>query len=219
MDPYFDGCGVSTRILLVEDHQVLRDGLRGLIERAADFEVVAEAGDGATAVALSEQLRPDLVVMDIWLPRLSGIDATRQILAKAPETRVLILSQHDSWSTVQQAFEAGAHGYLVKTSSASQLLVAARAIRDGDRYVSPDLRESGLRAAPVADSPLAQLSAREREVLQLIAEGLSNREIAATLGIAERTAGAHRTSVMSKLDVHKATDLVRLAIREGLMAP
>jgi len=210
---------VRTSILLVEDHQVLRDGLRGLIERSEDFEVVAEAGDGASAVDLAAELRPALVVMDVWLPRLSGIEATRQIVARSPSTRVLILSQHDSWSTVQQAFEAGAHGYLVKTSSASQLLVAARSIRDGERFVSPDLRESGVRPEPLADSPLAQLSSREREVLQLIGEGMSNREIAAALGIAERTAGAHRTSVMSKLDVHKATDLVRLAIREGLMAP
>jgi len=210
---------VRTKILLVEDHQVLRDGLRSLIDRAGDLEVVAEAGDGATAVTLSAQLRPDVVVMDIRLPRLSGIEATRRIVASVPSTRVLILSQLDSWISVQESFEAGAAGYLVKTSSASQLLVAVRAVHDGQRYVSPEMRESGMNGDLRAESPLNLLSSREREVLQLIVEGLSNRQIAESLGIAERTADAHRGSIMSKLDVHKATDLVRLAIREGLITP
>lgn len=210
---------MKTRILLVEDHQVLRDGLRSLIERADDFEVVAEAGDGAAAVELAAELSPEIVVMDVWLPRLSGIEATRRIVSATPECRVLILSQHDSWSTVQQAFEAGAMGYLVKTSSASQLLSAARTLRDGKRYVSPELEATGVRAGAEADSPLAALSSREREVLQLIGEGLSSREIAEKLGVAGRTAEAHRASVMGKLGIHKVTDLVRLAIREGLIAP
>jgi DNA-binding NarL/FixJ family response regulator len=210
---------LKTRILLVEDHQVLRDGLRSLIERADDFEVVAEAGDGATAVELAAELAPEIVVMDVWLPRLSGIEATRRIVAAARDCRVLILSQHDSWSTVQQAFEAGAMGYLVKTSSASQLLAAARTLRDGKRYVSPELEAAGMRASAESDSPLAALSSREREVLQLIGEGLSSRQIAEALGVAGRTAEAHRASVMSKLGIHKVTDLVRLAIREGLIAP
>ncbi len=212
---------MRTRILLVEDHRVLRDGLRSLIERSDDFEVVAEAGDGAAAVELAAEHQPDIVVMDVWLPRLSGIEATRRIVQARPDSRVLILSQHDSWQTVQQAFEAGAMGYLVKTESALQLLDAARELRDGKRFVSPELEASGMRARDDAepDSPLASLSGREREVLQLIGEGYTSKEIAEKLGIAERTAEAHRASVMAKLGIHKVNDLVRLAIREGLIAP
>lgn len=212
---------MTTRILLVEDHRVLRDGLRSLIERSDDFEVIAEAGDGAAAVELAAEHTPDIVVMDVWLPRLSGIEATRRIVSADPKSRVLMLSQHDSWSTVQQAFEAGAMGYLVKTESASQLLDAARQLRDGKRFVSPELEAAGMRASEDTEpgSPLAALSGREREVLQLIGEGLSSRQIAAELGVAGRTAEAHRASVMAKLGIHKVTDLVRLAIREGLIAP
>ena len=213
------GIRVRTKILLVEDHQVLRDGLRSLIERSDDFEVVAEASDGASAVECAAQFEPQIVVMDVWLPRLSGIEATRRIVAASPSCRVLMLSQHDSWSTVQEAFAAGAHGYLVKTSSASLLLEAVRALRDGKRYISPQFEGAGMRVDSNLDSPLSSLSNREREVLQLVAEGLSSREIAEALGVAGRTAEAHRASVMAKLGLHKVTDLVRVAIREGLISP
>jgi DNA-binding NarL/FixJ family response regulator len=201
---------------------VLRDGLRGLIEETDDLEVIAEASDGAEAVALAEQHRPDVVVMDIWLPRLSGIEATRKILGEG-RSRVLILSQHESWSYVQEALKAGAAGYLVKTSSSTQLLMAIRAVCSGKSFLSPEIAGHlvGALARPEADrgSALAPLSGREREVLQLIGEGLSSKEIASALCVSTRTAEAHRANVMQKLNIHKVAGLVRFAIREGLIAP
>jgi DNA-binding NarL/FixJ family response regulator len=201
---------------------VLRDGLRGLIEATDDFEIVAEASDGATAVELAERLHPDIAVMDIWLPRLSGIEATRKI-ALGGRTRVLMLSQHDSWSYVEEALKAGAAGYLVKTSPGSTLLTALRAIRAGKRYLSPDIAgrvvDAVLRPAGGSRSSVAALSGREREVLQLIGEALSSKEIADSLGVSARTVEAHRASVMHKLGIHKVAGLVRFAIREGLIGP
>ena len=212
---------MKTTVLLVEDHEVLRDGLRGLIEATDDFEIVAEAADGATAVTFAERLHPDIVVMDIWLPRLSGIEATRRI-AVGGQTRVLILSQHESWSYVEEALKAGAAGYLVKTSSGTTLLTALRAIREGKSYLSPEIagRVVGAvaRAEHGAGGLVASLSGREREVLQLIGEGLSSKEIATSLAVSVRTVEAHRASVMQKLGIHKVAGLVRFAIREGLIA-
>jgi DNA-binding NarL/FixJ family response regulator len=213
---------MKSTIVLVEDHEVLRDGLRGLIEATDDFEVVAEASDGVAAVEVVERHRPDIVVMDIWLPRLSGIEATRKI-ALGGRTRVLILSQHDSWNYVEEALRAGAAGYLVKTSSGSALLIALRAIRAGKRYLSPDIAgrvvDALVRPERGSGSPVAALSGREREVLQLIGEGLSSKEMAGSLGLSARTVEAHRASVMHKLGIHKVAGLVRFAIREGIIGP
>jgi len=216
---------VKSTILLAEDHEVLRDGLRTLIEATEDLEVVAEASDGATAVELAQRHRPDVAVVDIWLPRLSGIEATQRIRENG-RSRVLILSQHESWSYVQQALKAGAAGYLVKTSSASELLTAIRAVCAGKSYLSPEIAgqlvDAFSRPEPGSGAPLPALSAlseREREVLQLIGEGLSSKEIAGELGVAARTAEAHRANVMHKLKIHKTAGLVRFAIREGLISP
>lgn len=214
---------MKSTILLAEDHAVLRDGLRSLIELTEDLEVVAEAADGAEAVALARRHRPDIAVMDIWLPRLSGIDATREIVCDEHLCKVLILSQHESWSHIQQALKAGASGYLIKTSSACQLLAAIRAVCAGKSYLSPEIArrlvEAFARPEEGFASPLSAISKREREVLQLIAEGFSSKEIAGELGVSVRTADAHRGSLMSKLDIHKVSGLVRFAIREGLLAP
>lgn len=211
---------MRSTIILVEDHEVLRDGIRSLIEATDDFEIVAEAADGVTAVELVERHRPDIVLMDIWLPRLSGIEATRKI-AQGNRTRVLILSQHASWSYVEEALKAGAAGYLVKTASGFQLLTALRAVRAGQSYLSPDIAGRVVDAlvgpARNSGSPTGVLSGREREVLQLIGEGLSTKEIADSLGVSARTVEAHRASVMQKLDIHKVAGLVRFAIREGLI--
>jgi len=213
---------MRSTIILVEDHEVLRDGIRSLIEATDDFEIVAEAADGATAVELAERHRPDIVVMDIWLPRLSGIEATRKITQRGG-TRILILSQHDGWTYVEAALKAGAAGYLVKTSSGTQLLSALRAIRAGKSYLSPDIAgrvvDAVVRPERSSGSPAGALSGREREVLQLIGEGLSSKEIADSLGLSARTVEAHRASVMHKLDIHKVAGLVRFAIREGLIGP
>lgn len=212
---------MKTTVLLVEDHEVLRDGLRGLIEATDDFEIVSEAADGAAAVSLAESLHPDIVVMDIWLPRLSGIEATRRI-AMGGRTRVLILSQHESWSYVEEALKAGAAGYLVKTSSGTTLLTALRAIREGKSYLSPEIAGRVVGAVARAEHGVgglvASLSGREREVLQLIGEGFSSKEIATSLAVSVRTVEAHRASVMQKLGIHKVAGLVRFAIREGLIA-
>ncbi|HEY8153688.1 MAG TPA: response regulator transcription factor [Myxococcota bacterium] len=216
------GAYMKSTIILVEDHEVLRDGIRSLISATDDFEIVAEAADGATAVELVERHRPDLVVMDIWLPRLSGIEATRKI-AQMEGTRVLILSQHDSWSYVEEALKAGAAGYLVKTSSGFQLLTALRAVREGKSFLSPEIAgrvvDAVVRPDRNASSAIGALSGREREVLQLIGEGLSSKEIAESLGVSARTVEAHRANVMEKLGIHKVAGLVRFAIREGIIGP
>jgi len=220
--PKLAGASMKTTIILVEDHEVLRDGIRSLIGATDDFEIVAEAADGATAVELVAQHRPDIAVMDIWLPRLSGIEATRKI-AQGNATRVLILSQHDSWSYVEEALKAGAAGYLVKTSSGFQLLTALRAIREGKSYLSPEIAgrvvDAVVRPDRGTSSALGALSGREREVLQLIGEGLSSKEIAESLGVSARTIEAHRANVMEKLGIHKVAGLVRFAIREGIIGP
>ena len=212
---------MKTTVILAEDHEVLRDGLRALIGTTDDLEVVAEASDGAEAVELAQRHRPDVLVMDIWLPRLSGIEATRKI-TEGGCSRVLILSQHESWSYVQEALKAGAVGYLVKTSSATQLLSAIRAIRGGRSYLSPEIAgqlvDAFARPERGSGSPFSALSGREREVLQLIGEGLSSKEVAGVLGVSVRTAEAHRANVMQKLDIHKVAGLVRFAIREGIIS-
>jgi DNA-binding NarL/FixJ family response regulator len=160
--------------------------------------------------------------MDIWLPRLSGIEATRKI-THDNRSRVLIVSQHDSWSYVEEALKAGASGYLVKTSSGAQLFTALRAVRAGKSYLSPDIAgrvvDAVVRPDRGSGSPVGALSGREREVLQLIGEGLSSKEIADSLGVSARTVEAHRASVMHKVGIHKVAGLVRFAIREGLIGP
>jgi DNA-binding NarL/FixJ family response regulator len=213
---------MKSTIVLVEDHEMLRDGIRSLIDTSDEFEIVGEAADGAKAVELVEQHRPDIVVMDIWLPRLSGIEATRKI-TQSSRSRVLIVSQHDSWSYVEEALKAGASGYLVKTSSGAQLFTALRAVRAGKSYLSPDIAgrvvDAVVRPDRGSGSPVGVLSGREREVLQLIGEGLSSKEIAGSLGVSARTVEAHRASVMHKVGIHKVAGLVRFAIREGLIGP
>lgn len=213
---------MKSTIVLAEDHEMLRDGIRSLIDTSDEFEIVGEAADGAKAVELVEQHRPDIVVMDIWLPRLSGIEATRKI-TQSNRSRVLIVSQHDSWSYVEEALKAGAAGYLVKTSSGAQLFTALRAVRAGKSYLSPDIAgrvvDAVVRPDRGSGSPVGVLSGREREVLQLIGEGLSSKEIAGSLGVSARTVEAHRASVMHKVGIHKVAGLVRFAIREGLIGP
>ena len=214
---------MKSTIVLAEDHEVLRDGLRSIIGMTDDLEVIAEAADGAEAVAMAQKHRPDVVVMDIWMPRLSGIDATRKIVDEGHIGKVLIVSQHTSWSYVEQALKAGASGYLIKTSSALSLLTAIRAVCAGKSYLSPEIAhllvEAAARPAEGFESPLSMITTREREVLQLLGEGHSSKEIAGALSVSVRTADAHRASLMNKLDIHKVSGLVRFAIREGLIEP
>lgn len=211
---------MTIRVLLADDHSMFRDALRQLIEGRDLGVVVAETGDGKEAVELAERHRPDVAILDLWMPRLSGEEATRQIVQSGCGARVLVLSMHEDWKQVRGAFRAGAHGYVVKSAASSELMDALRALCAGRTYISPSVAHhmvSAMEGGAGAESPLARLTEREREVLQLIAEGLSTKEVASQLGVAVKTAESHRTSLMRKLGVHKASELVRIAIREGII--
>jgi DNA-binding NarL/FixJ family response regulator len=213
---------LNARVLIADDHELVREGLRRVIEAGGDLTVVAEAKDGREAVALAREHRPDVAVIDLRMPGVSGEEATRRITRRERRTKVLVLSAHEEWDRVRGALEAGALGYVVKSAAASELVDAIHALCEGRAYLSPAVAHQvvdafGVGGAP--PSPLTQLTEREREVLALIAEGLSSKEIAARLGHSPKTAETHRASLMRKLGVHKTSALVRIAIREGLVAP
>ncbi len=214
---------MHTTIVLADDHRIVREGIRKLLETREDFEVVGEASDGEEAVRLVLEKRPDVAVMDIWMPRLSGIDATRRIGKKGLNTKVLVLSMHESRSYVEEVLRSGAAGYIVKNAAASDLLDAIDAVRKGSSYLSPSITQQVVdaiaRPGDVEPSGVAVLTDREREVLQLIAEGLSSKEIGAMLDISLKTVDSHRSNLMEKLDIHKVSGLVRFAIRSGLVEP
>jgi two-component system, NarL family, response regulator NreC len=203
---------MRTRVLLVEDHVMVRQGLRALLGASEDLEVVGETADGGDAVRLTAELSPDVVVMDLSLPGLHGTEAVRRIKAQSP-AKVVVLSMHTAPEVVSRAREAGCDGYVVKGADVSELGRAIRSALEGVPYFSPELKDFA-----DAGDPLARLSAREREVLQLIAEGHTNKEIAARLGISVHTVNAHRVSLMSKLDLHDAQGLTRFALRHGLIS-
>ncbi len=214
---------METTILLADDHRIVREGLRRLLEEREDFHVVGEATNGEEAVAKAASAHPDIVLMDISMPKLSGIDATRRILKEAGNgTKVLILSMHDNQSYVEEVLRAGAAGYVIKDAASSDLIQAIDAVRSGDSFLSPAITQQVVEAiARPADRPsvaAASLTDREREVLTLIAEGLSSKEIAAQLGVSLKTIESHRANLMDKLDIHKVSGLVRFAIRAGLVA-
>lgn len=202
---------------------MVREALRNLIDGCEHLTVVAEAADGREAVELAIRHRPDVAVLDYWMPRLSGAEATRQIVRAGLPTRVVILTMHETWSHLREALQAGAAGYVVKRAAASQLLEAIDSVREGKAFVSPAVSHHVVQAVRAGEEapagPLAILTDREREVLQLVAEGLSSKEIAAQLGTSVKTAEAHRSNLMQKLRINRSSGLVRLAIREGLIAP
>lgn len=213
-----------TSILLVDDHDLLREGLGMLIDSKRELEVVGQTNDGLDAITLAEELHPDVTVMDVWLPHLSGIDATREIVKKNPAARIVVLSVSEKQSVVECSFRAGAMGYVVKSGGSSELFEAIDAVSRGRSYLSPAVTQSMVDSIttdrqPRSDSGFTSLTGREREVLQRIAEGLGSREIADALHISPRTVESHRASLMKKLGVHKASSLVRIAIREDLVAP
>jgi DNA-binding NarL/FixJ family response regulator len=214
---------MHTTIVVADDHRIVREGLRKLLETRPDFEVVGEASDGEEAVQMVLDKKPDVALMDIWMPRLSGIDATRRIGRRGLGTKVLVLSMHEGRSYVEEVLRAGAAGYLVKSSSPEDLFSAIDAIRKGNSYLSPAITQQVVdaiaRPGDPGPSSLAALTDREREVLQLIAEGLSSKEIAAMLGVTLKTVDSHRSNLMEKLDIHKVSGLVRFAIRAGLVEP
>ena len=213
---------MGTRILLADDHLLLRQGLRRLLE-AEGLEVAAEAGDGREAVEEALRVQPDVVLMDIWMPRLSGIEATRELLQRQPGAKVLMLSMHEGRAFVEDALRAGALGYVLKSASSHELCEAIEGVRQGRAYLSAavahEAAEAIRRPRGAAGTPLDSLTNREREVLQRIAEGFGSKEIASDLQLSRRTVESHRAHLMRKLGVHKTSALVRIAIREGLVAP
>jgi DNA-binding NarL/FixJ family response regulator len=208
------------RILLADDHELMRAGIRTLLEKVSGVEVVAEAGDGRKALRLIEEHRPDVVVMDIMMPELNGLETTARAVGRFPCVRVLILSMNASQEFVLQSLQAGAAGYLLKNSSPAELEEAIRAVARGEIYLSPAIAKHVVEACLQKNGPtssLAQLPPRQREVLQLIAEGNSTKAIAKKLGISVKTAETYRAELMRTLDIHDIAGLTRYAIRVGLI--
>lgn len=206
------------RILLADDHAVVRQGFSRILAAHADMEVVGEAGNGREAIELAQELKPDVVVMDVSMPELNGIEATRRLMKASPRIRVLALSMHKDSVYVREILRAGAQGYLLKDASDDDLLTAVRAVGQGQGYISPSVSEAVLSdyRRHVAD-PIDLLTSREREVLQLIAEGKTNKEIAAALHLSIYTVDAHRGRIMEKLNLHSSGEIVRFAMRNGLI--
>lgn len=205
-------------ILLADDHAVVRNGFRHILAAEWDMEVVAEAANGREAVDLAEQLRPDVVVMDVTMPELNGIEASRRIAKACPRTRILALSMHKDAVYVREILRAGAHGYLLKDSSQSDFLSAVRAVAVGKGWLSPEVSDAVLEDyRKHVTNPVDLLSSREREVLQLIAESKTNKEIASALHLSVYTVEAHRSRIMEKLNLHSIGELVRFAMRNGLI--
>jgi two-component system response regulator NreC len=214
------------RVLLADDHTIVREGVRLCLEAMGDIEVVAEAEDGQIAVQLANQLRPDVAVVDLTMPRLNGVEAIRQIRRDLPETEVVVLSVHDSEPYVVQALRAGAAGYVLKRNAATELAAAIRAAHDGQAYLHPSIARrviddylSRIHASEdAATEPHERLTPREREVLQLAAEGHTTRAIAGLLCLSTKTVEHHRASLMTKLGLRGQTELVKYAIRAGLVS-
>jgi len=206
------------RILLADDHAMVRKGFRLILEAQSDMSIVGEAGNGREAVELAESLHPDVIVMDVSMPELNGIEATRRLAASSPRTRVLALSMHKDSVYVREILRAGARGYLLKDSIDSELVSAVRAVAKGDGYLAPAVSDAVLTdyRRHVTD-PLDLLSSREREVLQMIAEGKTNKEVASALNLSVYTIDAHRGKIMEKLNLHSTGELVRFAVRNGLV--
>jgi len=206
------------RVLLADDHAMVRKGFRLILEAQPDMEIAGEAGNGREAVELAEKLHPDVVVMDVAMPELNGIEATRRLAASSPHTRVLALSMHKDSVYVREILRAGARGYLLKDSIDTDLINAVRAVAKGDGYISPGVSDAVLSdyRRHVTD-PLDLLTSREREVLQMIAESKTNKEIAVALNLSVYTVEAHRGKVMEKLNLHSTGELVRFAVRHGLV--
>jgi two-component system, NarL family, response regulator NreC len=206
------------RILLADDHALVRHGFRMILAAQPDMEIAGEAGNGREAVELCQKLKPDVVVMDVTMPELNGIEATRRLIELSPRTRVLALSMHKDAVYVREILRAGARGYLLKDSADTDLLAAVRAVAKGEGYLSPGVSDAVLSdyRRHVTD-PLDLLTTREREVLQLIAEGKTNKEIATSLSLSVYTVEAHRGRLMEKLNLHSTGELVRFAVRSGLI--
>jgi DNA-binding NarL/FixJ family response regulator len=211
------------KILLADDHQIVREGLRSLLNQHEDMEVVAEARNGRDAVQLAQELQPDVVVMDVGMPGLNGIEATRQITAREPEAKVVALSMHSDRRFMGEMLKAGAKGYLLKDGAFEELATAIRSVVADKVYLSPRIADvvvdDYVRRTPGQGgdtSAFAKLTPREREVLQLMAEGRATKEIALDLKVSIKTVETHRRQIMEKLNIHSVAELTKYAIREGL---
>ena len=212
---------MSVKVLLVDDHAIIREGLRSLLEKQPDMEVVADVDDGRRAVEMVRELSPDVVIMDVTMPRLGGIEATRQITSESPSVKVIALSIHSKRRFVADMLQAGAAGYILKECLFDELVQAIHAVCEGGRYLSPSITDVVVndyvkRLSSDEESPLRSLTGREREVLQLVAEGKSTKEIAIELHVSTKTIEANRRQIMEKLSMHSVAELTKYAIREGL---
>ena len=213
---------MALRIVIADDHRIVREGLRHLLEKRTDFKVLAEAADGEAAVRLATELAPEIVILDISMPGLNGIEATRRILAERPRVKVLVLSMHSDRHFVIEALKAGAAGYVLKDSAFDELVHAIEAVMARGAYLSPAITGMVVRdyvtQAGCGDDAFSVLSPREREVLQLMAEGVPTKAIAARLAVSVKTVESYRQQVMEKLDLHSVAELTKYAVREGLTA-
>jgi DNA-binding NarL/FixJ family response regulator len=213
------------KVLIADDHEIVRKGLRAILEGQRECEVVGEAGDGRNAVTMAKELVPDVVVMDLSMPSLNGLEATRQILKMRPQTKVLILTMHESDPLIREVLDAGARGYILKTDAGRDLLAALEALRRNKTFFTSRVAQMILDgflkgdARPVSDTqPKAgRLTARQREIVQLLAEGKSSKEVAVALGLSVKTAETHRANIMRKLDCHCVSEVVRYAIRNKII--
>lgn len=212
---------MTIRILLADDHTIVREGLKGMLEREPDIKVVADVGDGRMALKMAHQEKPDLIVMDISMPDLNGIEATSQIIAEVRGIKVICLSMHREKKFVGAMLRAGASGYVIKNDVTKELIGAIRKVMSGGMYLSPaitgDVVNHFVKGRNTREKgAYTDLSEREREILQLIAEGLSTKEIASKLNLSEKTIAAHREHIMQKLGMHNVVELTRYALREGI---
>lgn len=210
-------------IVLADDHHVVRQGLRALLKAEADFSVVGEAGDGLEALRLAEQLKPNVLVVDVMMPGLNGLEVCRQLHKHSPATHIVVLSMYSNEAYVLEALGNGASAYVLKDSSSADLVHAVREVAAGRRYLSPPLSDRAIeayqeKAKAAALDKHETLTTREREVLQLSAEGRTSTEIAARLGISSRTAETHRSNLMHKLGLHTQAELIRYALRRGIIS-
>ncbi len=213
----------TTTLVIADDHPIVRAGLRALLAAEPDFHVAGEAANGLEAVQLVERLRPDVLVVDVLMPKLNGLEVVRQVRHRAPHVRVVVLSMHDSEAYVLEALRHGAAGYVLKDSSTDHLVQAVREVAAGRRFLSPPLTERAIeaylsRAQTTVRDAYEMLTTREREVLQLVAEGATTAEIAGRLSLSPRTVEMHRGNVMRKLNLHTPTDVIRYALRRGIIS-
>ena len=212
------------RIVLVDDHALVRQGFRRILEDDPELQIVGEAGNGLDAVALVKKTDPDVVVMDMAMPEMNGLHATMELVKQRPGTKVLILSMYSDEQYVRNALDAGARGYILKNAIENDLVRAVKAVAAGDQYLSPELSTLLIRAIKTgafehSSDPYDKLTQREKQVLQLIAHGKSNKEIAVMLDLSVNTVAVHRANLMSALGVHKTAELVLFAVKKGLVLP